>query len=74
MDKRVTSWMERAWSALDMIPGASDLVAQERIRWQQFSGLNTLEMVVFGAYDAGKSTLLNRLWSTGICRFRSGLP
>jgi hypothetical protein len=61
MNKRTTSWMEQAWSALDSIPGASDVVAQERIRWQQFSGLNTLEVVVFGAYDAGKSTLLKRL-------------
>lgn len=61
MNDAVTSWNEQAWSALDSIPGASDLVARERIRWEEFRGLDTLEVVVFGAYDAGKSSLLKRL-------------
>ena len=61
MNDAVTNWIEQAWSALDSIPGTSDAVAQERLRWEEFRGLDTLEVVVFGAYDAGKSSLLKRL-------------
>ena len=61
MNDEVTSWIEQAWCALDTISGASDVVARERVRWEEFRDLDTLEVVVFGAYDAGKSSLLKRL-------------
>jgi hypothetical protein len=69
MNDAITNWIEQAWSALDSIPGASDAVAQERLRWERYRGLDTLEVVVFGAYDAGKSSLLKRLlvdWSVPV--------
>lgn len=61
MNYGLNRWIEQAWSALESIPGASDAVAQERRRWEEFRDLDTLELVVFGAYDAGKSSLLKRL-------------
>ncbi len=61
MNDAVNRWIGQAWSALESIPGASDAVAQERRRWEEFRNLGTLELVVFGAYDAGKSSLLKRL-------------
>ena len=57
----VTHWIEKVWSVLDSIPGASETVARERSAWQEFRDLETVEVVVFGAYDAGKSSLLKRL-------------
>ncbi len=61
MNDAVTNWIQKAWSVLDSIPGTSDAVTQERLRWEKFRDLYTLEVVVFGAYDAGKSSLLKRL-------------
>ena len=61
MNDGFNRWTGQAWSALESIPGASDAVAQERRRWEEFRDLDTLELVVFGAYDAGKSSLLKRL-------------
>lgn len=61
MNDGFNRWTRQAWSALESIPGASDAVAQERRRWEEFRDLDTLELVVFGAYDAGKSSLLKRL-------------
>lgn len=61
MNDAVTSWIELTWAALAPIPGAAEVVEQERRRWEAFRGLGTLEVVVFGAYDAGKSSLLKRL-------------
>ena len=61
MNNAVANWIEKAWSLLDSIPGAADVVAQERLRWEEFRNLETVEVVVFGAYDAGKSSLLKRL-------------
>ncbi len=61
MNDTVANWIERAWSVLYSIPGTSEAVTQERTRWKEFRALDTLEVVVFGAYDAGKSSLLKRL-------------
>lgn len=61
MNDAVNRWIGQAWSALESIPGASDAVVQERRRWEEFRNLGTLELVVFGAYDAGKSSLMKRL-------------
>lgn len=61
MKDDVNSWIGQAWSALESIPGASDAVAKQRLRWDGFRELDTLEVVVFGAYDSGKSSLLKRL-------------
>lgn len=61
MNDSLTSWIEEVWSTLSSLPGASEAVAQERNRWAEFWSLDTLEVVVFGAYDAGKSSLLKRL-------------
>lgn len=70
MKDAVNSWIGQAWSTLETIPGASDAVARERLRWDEFHGLDTLEVVVFGAYDAGKSSLLKRL----LVDWRSPVP
>lgn len=61
MNDEITSWIEQAWDVLDSIPGASETLVQERIRWEEFRELDTLEVVIFGAYDAGKTSLLKRL-------------
>jgi len=69
MNEEVNSWIGQAWTALESIPGASEAVAWERLRWEEFHSLDTLEVVVFGAYDAGKSSLLKRLlvdWHTPV--------
>lgn len=57
----VEKWIGEAWSTLEAIPGASSVVAQEKLRWDDFKDLETLEIVVFGAYDSGKSSLMKRL-------------
>lgn len=61
MSDVIKNWIEQAWSVLGAIPGVSKEVAQERLRWEEFRDVDTLEVVVFGAYDAGKSSLLKRL-------------
>lgn len=61
MQDKVNGWIGQAWSALKSIPGASGAVSREQLRWDEFHDLDTLEVVVFGAYDAGKSSLLKRL-------------
>ena len=61
MKDLVNGWIGQAWATLETIPGASSAVAQERLRWDEFHALDTLEVVLFGAYDAGKSSLLKRL-------------
>lgn len=61
MQDAINGWIGKAWSALKSIPGASGAVSRERLRWDEFHDLDTLEVVVFGAYDAGKSSLLKRL-------------
>ena len=69
MTDAIEKWMDHAWSELGSIPGAAEAVAQQRARWDEFQDLETLEVVVFGAYDAGKSSLLKRLlvdWGTTV--------
>jgi hypothetical protein len=61
MQDTVNCWIGQAWSSLELIPGASSAVSRERLRWGKFHNIDTLEVVVFGAYDAGKSSLLKRL-------------
>ena len=61
MNDELNRWTRQAWSDLESIPGASEVVAQEKRRWEEFRNLDTVELVVFGAYDAGKSSLLKRL-------------
>ena len=61
MKDTVNVWIGQAWSALELIPGASDAVSREKLRWGMYHDIDTLEVVVFGAYDAGKSSLLKRL-------------
>lgn len=61
MTNAAADWIERAWSVLCSIPGAAEVVMREQDRWEEFRDLDTLEVVVFGAYDAGKSSLLKRL-------------
>ena len=69
MIPQVENWIDDVWSKINALPGAAEPVAQQQARWREFRERETLEIVVFGAYDAGKSTLLKRLlvnWGTAV--------
>jgi len=61
MINSIEKWMNDAWTELIALPDISEVVAHQRTRWGKFQNLNTLEIVLFGAYDAGKSSILKRL-------------
>ncbi len=61
MTDALETWTEQAWTALASMPWAADVAAAERQRWDAFRHRETLELVVFGAVNAGKSSLLKRL-------------
>lgn len=61
MSGEVSEWMERVWRVLAELPGSPEVVATQRRRWDELSASDDLRVVLFGAYDAGKSTLLKRL-------------
>jgi hypothetical protein len=61
MMEKLNTWTEQAWNTLATMPAGSGEVAQLRGRWEEFKTQRTVEVVVLGAYDAGKSTLLKRL-------------
>lgn len=69
MTNALELWTDRAWSELVLIPGPGEVVAEHRSRWERFKALDVTEVVVFGSYDAGKSSLLKRLlvdWGSAV--------
>jgi hypothetical protein len=58
-DKQL-AWIDRAWRVLHAIPNGS-AVDQLEARWNQHRQRPRPVAAIFGAYDAGKSSLLKRL-------------
>jgi hypothetical protein len=58
-DKRVV-WIERAWRVLRAIPSGTS-VDELEARWNRHKQRPRPVATIFGAYDAGKSSLLKRL-------------
>ena len=68
-EENIADWSKRTWELLASIPFVSEVASRERNRWEEFQTSDTLEVVIFGAYDSGKSSLLKRLlvdWDTPI--------
>ena len=50
-----------AWQVLSGLPDSAEAISDQRRRWDDLRASDAVRMVIFGAYDAGKSTLLKRL-------------
>ena len=61
MSSDLSEWTETMWRVLSGLPAAPEAVASQRRRWEDLRQSDKLTTVIFGAYDAGKSTLLKRL-------------
>lgn len=61
MSSDLSEWTDTVWRVLSCLPAASQALANPRRRWEHFLHSGELRIVIFGAYDAGKSTLLKRL-------------
>lgn len=58
-DKR-TAWIEQVWTSLRSIPGCTTASLLE-VAWRTHQQRQRPVAAIFGAYDAGKSSLLKRL-------------
>ncbi len=61
MDNELGKWTDNMWCVLSRLPSSLEDVAKQRCRWDDLRSSEDLRTVIFGAYDAGKSTLLKRL-------------
>ena len=61
MEGPLSKWTETVWEILSELPASAEVVADQRSQWDDFRSSDKLRTVIFGAYDAGKSTLLKRL-------------
>ena len=61
MESELSTWTKTAWKTLSELPASAKVVADRRRRWDDLQSRDGLRTVIFGAYDAGKSTLLKRL-------------
>ena len=61
MSSDLSEWTETMWRVLSELPAAPEAVASQRRRWEDLRHGDKLTLVIFGAYDSGKSTLLKRL-------------
>lgn len=61
MSKELSKWTDDVWGVLAEFPGAPEVVSDQRCRWDDLRASDELRVVIYGAYDAGKSTLLKRL-------------
>lgn len=57
----LNEWTETLWRVLSELPASSEVLAEQRRRWGDEQTSDSVRIVIFGAYDAGKSTLLKRL-------------
>ena len=61
MASDLNEWTENVWRVLSELPAAPEAIAEQRGRWDDLQTCDAVRTVIFGAYDAGKSTLLKRL-------------
>ena len=61
MSSDLSEWTETVWRVLSGLPAEPEAIANQRRRWDNLRHRAELRTVIFGAYDAGKSTLLKRL-------------
>jgi len=61
MNNELEIWTEELWDILSEFPGTKNIVDEAKLQWDQFQKKENLRLVVFGPYDAGKSTLIKRL-------------
>ena len=61
MSSKLSEWTETVWRVLYEFPASPEVVTNQRRRWDDLRPSDELRVVIFGAYDAGKSTLLKRL-------------
>ena len=57
----LNEWTETLWSVLSELPASPEVLAEQKRRWDDVRTSDSVRIVIFGAYDAGKSTLLKRL-------------
>ncbi|ENK3929216.1 TPA: 50S ribosome-binding GTPase [Pseudomonas aeruginosa] len=61
MSNSTVQLVDQLWQHLQGYAHTAQVVSQYHDQWQQFSGQTAIRIVIFGAYDAGKSSLLKRL-------------
>lgn len=61
MNNSTAQLVDQLWEHLQAYAPTAHIVGQYHDQWQQFSGQTAIRTVIFGAYDAGKSSLLKRL-------------
>ncbi|MNZ30841.1 Dynamin family protein [compost metagenome] len=61
MNNSTAQLVDQLWQHLQAYAPTAHIVGQYYDQWQQFSGQTAIRTVIFGAYDAGKSSLLKRL-------------
>ncbi|UEM02591.1 50S ribosome-binding GTPase [Skermanella rosea] len=52
---------ESLWAHLATFPATREAVLEHLNRWNAFAATDVLRVIIFGVYDAGKSSLLKRL-------------
>lgn len=58
MTKEIAKWTKDIWNILDESPTGTN---GSKKKWESQANKNNVRVVIFGAYDAGKSTLLKRI-------------
>lgn len=53
--------VESVWAYLETFPATAQKVQEHRSQWTAFAERDPVRVTIFGAYDAGKSSLLKRL-------------
>ena len=61
MTSDLHEWTKGAWQVLSGLPDSAEAISDQMSRWDDLRTSDAVRMVIFGAYDAGKSTLLKRL-------------
>ena len=61
MSELISRTTESIWSHLATFPATTETVSEYRNRWDLFAATVSPRVIVFGVYDAGKSSLLKRL-------------
>jgi hypothetical protein len=61
MKNPINIWTENLWKTLAKYPGGAEAVSAQRQVWENQKADEAIKVIVFGPYDASKSTLLKRL-------------
>jgi len=61
MNNKMEVWTKESWEILSEFSGTKKIVDDAKLQWEEYQKSKNLRLVVFGAYNAGKSSLMKRL-------------